>query len=109
MEIDVANNIKAVELLKVEVLQNVTELFGDIVAEADSETRDRIAEDAARLIAQTFLLSRRLGVEFNEIENEMCSMLREGITSEHILERRFGDLSALLGYLEAERNDYEKY
>ena len=39
MEIDIANNIKAVELLKVEILQNVTDLFGDLSAEAVSSQK----------------------------------------------------------------------
>ena len=38
LEIDIANNIKTVELLKVELLQKVTDLFGDISAETDCET-----------------------------------------------------------------------
>ncbi len=109
MEIDIANNIKAVELLKVEILQNVTDLFGDISAEADSETRERITQDAARLIGQTYLLCSRLGVGFEEIGGEMRAMLRGGIAQRHILERRFGDLSALLACLEDGKDRYEKY
>lgn len=109
MQIDIANNIKAVELLKIEVLQNVTDLFGDISAEADSETRERIARDAARLISQTYLLCSRLGVGFYEIEDEMKAMLREDAAQRHMLERRFGDLSALLSCLEGRGDRYEAY
>lgn len=109
MEIDIANNIKAVELLKIEILQNVTDLFGDIAAEADSETRERITGDAARLIAQTYLLCSRLGVDFLDVEGDMKAMLKDGIAHRHILERRFGDLRALLGHLESGREYYEKY
>lgn len=109
MKIDVANNIKAVELLKVEILQNVTDLFGDISAEADSETGKNISQDAARLICQTYLLCSRLGVSFDEIQSDMTDMLRGGIEQKHILERRFGDLSALLDSISGEREYYEKY
>ena len=109
MKIDIANNIKAVELLKVEILQNVTDLFGDISAEADSETGKRISQDAARLICQTYLLCSRLGVSFDEINSDMSKMLRGGIEQRHILERRFGDLSLLLDRLEGGRDYYEKY
>lgn len=109
MEIDIANNIKAVELLKVEILQNVTDLFGDISAEADSETRERIARDAARLIGQTYLLCSRLGVEFDDIGDVLSSMLRREIKQRHILERRFGDLHTLLDCVEGRKDSYEKY
>ncbi len=103
MEIDIANNIKAVELLKVEILQNLTDLFGDISAEADSETAQRIAEDGARLIGQTYLLCSRLGVDFAQIDESMCQMLRKGIDEDHLLERRFGDLKALLSWMEGKK------
>lgn len=103
MEIDIANNIKAVELLKVEILQNITDLFGDISAEADSETSQRIATDGARLICQTYLLCNRLGVGFDQLDDAMARMLRKGIEEEHLLERRFGDLHTLLARMDAKK------
>ncbi|MBE5040267.1 MazG-like family protein [Ructibacterium gallinarum] len=109
MEIDIANNIKAVELLKVEMLQNITDLFGDITAEADNETRFRITQDAARLIGQAYLLCGRLGIEYEEIDDEIKALLRDSIAKRHLLERRFGDLSALLACLENRKDRYEKY
>ena len=39
----------------------------------------------------------------------MRAMLRGGIAQRHILERRFGDLSALLACLEDGKDRYEKY
>ena len=50
LEIDIANNIKTVELLKVELLQKVTDLFGDISAETDCETLTNLTEDTACLL-----------------------------------------------------------
>lgn len=109
MKIDIANNIKAVELLKVEVLQNVTDMFGDISSEADSETRERILTDAARLICQTYLLAGRLGAGYDEIKNRMIAMLHGEIKNNHLLERRFGDLSKLLESVAGGKEFYEKY
>lgn len=94
--IDVANNIKAVEMLKVEILRSMTELFADITAEADSDSASRLAEDAARLINMTFLLCGRLGVSYEEIYPCMKSLLKSGIAQQHVIEKRFGDLSSLL-------------
>lgn len=95
MKIDIANNIKAVELLKVELLQKVTDLFGDISADGDFETNRRIACDAGNLMNIVCLLGMRLGVEYDDIKSAMLSGLDEGIADEHILERRYGDLSRL--------------
>lgn len=94
--IDIANNIKAVEMMKVEILQDITNLFADITAEADSDSACRLADDAARLINMTFLLCGRLGVDYNEIRLHMMKFLEEGISQQHIIEKRFGDLSNLL-------------
>lgn len=94
--IDIANNIKAVEMMKVEILQNITNLFADISAEADSDSAARLADDAARLINMTFLLCGRLGVSYEEIQPRMKRLLESGIEEGHMIEKRFGDLSNLL-------------
>ncbi len=108
MEIDIANNMKAIELIKVEILQNITDLYGDLVAEPDRENRERLIRDAARLLGQTYLLCSRLGMKPSEVEDEMKAMLKDGVAKQHILERRFGDLSDLLKHLEVRRENDEK-
>ncbi len=109
MEIDVAANIKAIELLKVELLQNITDFFGDICAENDSDTDERIAGHTADIILVTKLLSKRLGVDSVRVENIMIKKLENEIENGHILERRFNDLSAVLMEIREDRDSYEKY
>ena len=96
LEIDIANNIKTVELLKVELLQKVTDLFGDISAETDSETLTNLTEDTACLLNVAYVLAFRLGVDFDDINDVMKQKLKSEIDSEHFIERRYGDLSKLL-------------
>ncbi|MEG1442450.1 MAG: MazG-like family protein [Oscillospiraceae bacterium] len=103
MAIDIANNIRAVELLKLEILQKVTDLFGDISPGADNETFSRISQDSAALISLTYLLSSRLGVKFDDINEEMKKSLLIGIKDNHILERKYGDLSELLDCISLEK------
>ena len=98
--IDIANNIKAVELMKIEILQDVTNLFGEISAEADSDTSRRIAAEAAKLVNMVYLLCNRLGVGQEEVQAAMIQQLQAGIREQHLLERRFGDLSSLLEKLQ---------
>lgn len=109
MEIDVANNIRAVELLKVELLQNIANFFGDMSAEADSETAKRITDDAADIIIMTRLLCRRLGIDWTAVRDAMCKKLKAEVGRGHILERRFGDLSAVLSEVGEEERYNEKY
>lgn len=99
--IDIANNIKSVELLKVEIMQSLTDLYGDIAAEADFDTENKIADDAANVINLVYLLCKRLGVRYSDINMYMKKKLEKGICDKHNLEKRFGDLSELLNEISA--------
>ena len=109
MDIDVANNIKAVELLKVELLENIANLYGEIAAEPSCDTSANLASHAADIIIITKILCRRLGVDAELINNEMRNKLICEIQNEHILERRFGDLSLILSEIGEENICNEKY
>lgn len=99
MEINIANNIKTVELLKVELLQKVTDLFGDITAETDCETMTRLTDDTAALLSVVYVLASRLGVDFDSINDAMKLKLKTEIENNHFIERRYGDLSRLFSEL----------
>ncbi|MCI5892554.1 MAG: MazG-like family protein [Clostridiales bacterium] len=95
MKIDIANNIKTVELLKVELLQKITDFYGDISAEPDCETMSHLTEDAASLINIAYIMSLRLGLEFDDINEMMIKQLNTEIENDHLIEKRYGDLSKL--------------
>lgn len=95
MKIDIANNIKTVELLKVELLQKVTDFFGDISAEPDCETMLHLTEDVANLINIAYVMALRLGLEFDDINEMMIKQLSAEIENNHLIEKRYGDLSSL--------------
>lgn len=101
MKIDIANNIKTVELLKVELLQKVTDFFGDIAAEPDFESSKHLTEDAANLINIAYIISMRLGLEFDDINQTMLKQLDGEIKNNHLIEKRYGDLSKLKKALDA--------
>ncbi len=91
------------ELLKVELLKSVSTLFEDINSEADSETDKRIADDAANIINLTYILSRRLGADYDDVMRYMKGKLERGIEERHPIEKNYGDMSALRERLENER------
>lgn len=94
-DIRIANNIRTVEHLKCELLKSVSELFCDIGAEADSETKVRIADDAANVVNLTYILCRRLGIEFDEITEFMKAKLDRAIEEQQSIEKNYGDMSNL--------------
>ncbi len=99
MKIDIANNIKTVELLKVELLQKITDFFGDISAEPDCETLSHLTEDVANLINIVYIMSMRLGLEFDDINESMIRQLDIEIENNHLIEKRYGDLSKIKAML----------
>ena len=97
--VNVANNIKTIEILKAEALQNMAGLFNRMAAEPGPDTRDRLASDFAGLIAVTYLLARRLGYGYGEINENILKKLDRGIASGDTPERDFKDLSELRKYI----------
>lgn len=95
MKIDIANNIKTVELLKVELMQKLTDFCGDIAAEPDCETLTNLTADAAGLINIAYITAMRLGVEAQDINEMMLKQLDAEIKNNHLIEKRYGDLSEL--------------
>jgi hypothetical protein len=100
LNIDIVNNIKAIELIKIEILQNVTNMFGDIISEPVDGMFDTIVCDAANVISLTYLLCRRLGLEYKTVNEKIKFEINKNIENQHNLERKFGDLSKLLEDLE---------
>ena len=94
-DIKIANNIKTVEMLKSELLKSVSALYEDIIAETDSETNFRIADDAANIINLTYILSRRLGADYDSVEMRMKAKLDRAIEEKHPIEKNYSDMSVL--------------
>ncbi len=94
-DIKIASNIKTVEMLKCQLLKSVSELFCDINSEADSDTCLRLADDGADIINLTYVLCKRLGVEYDEVMRCMKAKLDRGIEEQHPIEKNFRDMSEL--------------
>lgn len=94
-DIRIANNIKTVEKLKCELLRSVSDLFSEINTDADCATDLRIADSAADLINITYVLCRRLGVEFDTVTECMKAKLEAAVKEQNEIERNFGDMSEL--------------
>lgn len=94
-DIKIASNIKTVEMLKCELLKSVSELYCDINSDADSDINLRIADDAANIINITYVLCKRLGVEYDEVMRCMRAKLDRSIEEQHPIEKNFKDMSEL--------------
>lgn len=89
--IDVARNARTVEWLKAELAGGLAGVFRAMW----SGRTDAVTESLAVIVMTAYLLARRLGVSFSQLDNKLMGYLRTNIEDEHEIERWYGDLSAL--------------
>lgn len=93
---DIAKNIRVIEWLKAEIVESVAALFKSLLKAGDEAVGDCLAN----IIISIYILGRRVGISFQQIDFRVESKLRLSINEAHEVEQWYGDLSALLGYLE---------
>lgn len=97
-EINITGNIKLIDWLKTELLGSVTSLYR-ILLKGSKASQDKICESIAEIIILSYLLARRLGIDFSSIDSKIQNKLKIGIIEEDEIEKNNGDLSRLLGYI----------
>lgn len=98
-ELDITRNIKIIECLKSELLTDVSNLFKALVNGFKEEVQESVTAILGNIILTVYILGRRLGVSYSEIEAKIDDKLRLGIVEEHEIERFYGDLSELSKHL----------
>lgn len=86
-----ARHLKIMDWLKAELVGGVAALFKAVAL----SSQDAITDALASVVLTTYVLGRRLGVPFAQIETRVAMRARELALSGHEVERAYGDLSAL--------------
>lgn len=89
---DITKNMKLIEWMKNEILMSVSELFNILfkgVRSADEGLQDILAN----IIMITYLLAKRLGISFNEIDYKIKEKISLGIKEDHSIEKWYGDFT----------------
>lgn len=97
-DFDVTGNLKAIEWMKTELLSAVTSLYR-VLQKGSKASQDMILDCLAGIIILTYLLSRRLGLDYTSVDLKVQNKLKIGILEEDDLEKNHGDLSRLLNYI----------
>ena len=92
--IDIAKNIRVIEWLKTELVTNVASLFKAMMR----NSQEAIEEALAGMIITVYVMARRLGVSFAQLDIRVESKVKKAIREKHELEDWYGDLTALLRY-----------
>ncbi|MBC7075671.1 MAG: MazG-like family protein [Syntrophomonadaceae bacterium] len=95
-EIDIAKNLRVIEWLKAELVDSVGVLFKALL-----KTGNDIKVDAlATIMIITYLLGRKVGINFQTLDMRVKNKLSTSINDSHEVEEWRGDLADLLNYLE---------
>lgn len=97
-DFDLTGSIKVIEWLKAELLGSVTLLY-KVLLKGAKTSQDAIIECLAGIVILTYLLAKRLGIEFSTVDLKVANKLKVGILEEDDIEKVHGDLSKLLGYI----------
>ncbi len=92
--IDIAKNIRVIEWLKTELVTTVASLFRAMMKNSQEAVEDALAG----MVMTVYVMARRLGVGFAQLDIRVESKIRKAIKEKHELEDWYGDLTALLRY-----------
>lgn len=91
---DITKNVKIIEWIKNEILMNVSDLF-NMLFKGVKSIDDSLQNSIANIIMLSYLLGKRLGISFEDIDYKIKEKAKQGIKDEHSIETWFGDLSNL--------------
>ncbi len=90
-ELDVAKRAKVIEWLKTELIDQVSRLFKALW---EGNTA-RVGDSLASLMMSSYILGRRLGIPYRELDTLLLEKLRKHRQEGHELEDSYKDISAL--------------
>jgi len=95
IEGSITKNLKIIEWLKTEILSNVSLLFKLMIKQNEA----KLLEILTNIIMSTYLLAKRLGYSFDQLDRKLEKQLELNINDKHQIEAWYGDLSELLEHL----------
>ena len=96
---DVTKNVKIIEWMKKELILSVGDVF-DLIFKGVKPLDEALQNTLANIIMITYLLAKRLGISFSEIDYKIKEKIRIGIDQNHSVESWYGDFSNLKKHME---------
>ena len=92
--INIAKNIGLIEWLKSELLSSISSLYRALIDRAQ-DSKEAILDSLANIVLVSYILGRRLGIHYGEIDKRVKEKIRLGLLDDHDVESEYGDLSML--------------
>ena len=102
-DIDIIKNMRTVEWLKAQLLGTVANLYASL-ANGEENTKENIEDIISNLILESMLLGKRLGLDYESINQALKDNIKINLIEDHKIERWYGDLSLLLEYIDGQKD-----
>lgn len=96
---NIANNLKAVEEIKSDILSEVAALYKHLADYDEIADYDNIESSVSTIIAMDYILAKHLGISYSALDNRICALLSMAAENGHSLETEFRDMSELSRYI----------
>ncbi|KJS19941.1 MAG: hypothetical protein VR72_16505 [Clostridiaceae bacterium BRH_c20a] len=93
-QFDIAKNAKVLDELKADLIGTMGALYKNII----KGSQEAIVGSLASLIITIYIMGRRLGIKFYQIDEAVRIQLRNSIGSDHEVEKWFNDITSLKQY-----------
>jgi hypothetical protein len=85
-----------IEVLKSEVLNSCSDVFNCLIYNND---KDELTSSLSSLVLLSYILAKRCGVSFSDVDKGIVDKAKLGIIDEHKLETVYKDLSNIKKYI----------
>lgn len=96
---DITKNVKIIEWMKTELILSLGDLF-NLIFKGVKPLDEALQDTLANIIMITYLLGKRLGISFKEIDYKVKEKIKIGIDEDHSVENWYGDLSNLKKHMD---------
>lgn len=94
---NVASNAKMIEVLKAEFISEASDV---LCVTLSANGRAGLVDTLGGTILLAYVLARRCGIAFEELDEDIIKKTEDRIKDAHILETHYGDLSLLKKHFE---------
>lgn len=96
---DIIKNMKTVEWLKSQLLNNIASLHSILVNNED-DSRENLEDVLSNIIMESYVLGKRLGIEYEDLDSVLLENIKLNLINKHKIERWYGDLSSLSEFIQ---------
>lgn len=101
-DFDIMGNIKLIENYKNFLLSSVADLF-NTMGKGNKASMDEILDELSEIVILSYLLGKRLGVNYAAVDERIIKKLKLGVLDEENVDKEYQDYARLISYIKEAR------